>query len=268
MDEVGFIGAGHIGEPMVERLLAAGRRVVVYARRQEVRDRLAACGATIVETPVELAELPVVITCLFSDEHVLDLCTPIVRQMKPGSVFISHTTGGPAAIRTLSESGSANGVSVVEAPFSGTPEAVRAGRLTVLLAGDDAAVEAAAEVVQAYADSPQCTGGPGTALAAKLLNNVLFAACTQATLSALDVAESLGIEQKTMLDVLAVSSGGSTAAGYISGSGVGARIYSDRLLRYLRKDVASVRIVAGELGIDIADLVAAAERGPMDVAGR
>lgn len=265
MDEVGFIGAGHIGEPMVERLVEAGRRVVVYARRQEVRDRLAARGATIVETPAELADLPFVITCLFSEEHVLELCTPIVRDMQPGSVFISHTTGGPAAIRSLSEIGSANGVSVVEAPFSGTPEAVRAGLLTVLLAGDDAAVQAAAEVVGAYADSPRLTGGPGTALAAKLLNNVLFAACTQATLAALEVAESLGIEQKTLLDVLAASSGGSTAAGYISRSGVDARTYSDRLLRYLRKDVASVRLAAAELDVDIADLVAAAERGPMDL---
>ncbi|MGC5255649.1 NAD(P)-dependent oxidoreductase [Gordonia sp. DT218] len=265
MDEVGFIGAGHIGEPMVERLLGTGRRVVVYARRIEVRDRLADLGATIVETPGELAALPFVITCLFSEDHVLELCTPIVRDMQPGSVFISHTTGGPAAIRSLGATGSANGVSVVEAPFSGTPDAVRAGALTVLLAGDDTAVEAAAQVVRAYADAPQKTGGPGTALAAKLLNNALFAACTQLTLAALEAGESLGIEQGTLLDVLAASSGGSTAAGYLSGSGVDARTYSERLLRYLRKDVASVRLVAAELDVDLADLIAAAERGPMDL---
>lgn len=265
MEEVGFIGAGNIGEPMVERLLEAGRRVVVYARRQEIRDRLTARGATIVETPGELASLPCVITCLFSEDHVLELCTPIVWHMRPGTVFISHTTGGLAAIRTLSEIGSANDVAVVEAPFSGTPEAVRAGNLTVLLAGDDDAVQAAAGVVQAYADAPQRTGGQGTALAAKLLNNALFAAHTQATLAALEAGESLGLEQHTLLGVLAASSGGSTAADYISRSGVDARSYSDRVLRYLRKDVASVRLVAAELDVDVADLVAAAERGPLDV---
>lgn len=266
LPEIGFIGVGQIGEPMVEQLLAAGRSVMVYARREDVRDRLAARGATIAETPDDLAAAPVVITCLFTDAQVLELCTPIIAKMSPGGVFISHTTGSPVAIRQLGESAVKSGVSVVEAPFSGNPESIRRRQLTVLLAGsDDEAVEVAAQTVTAYATEPQRTGGLGTALAAKLLNNALFAACTQLTLSALEAGSSLGIDERTLLAVLGASSGGTTAASYLAGSGQDAKTYSDRLLRYLRKDLASVRAVTADLGVDIGDLLAATERGPMDL---
>lgn len=266
LPEIGFIGAGQIGEPMVEQLLAAGRTVMVYARREDVRDRLAARGATIAESPDELAAAPVVITCLFTDAQVLEFCTPIIEKMSPGGVFISHTTGSPVAIRKLGEIAAKTGVSVVEAPFSGNADAIRRGQLTVLLAGgDDEALGTAARTVTAYATEPQRTGGLGTALAAKLLNNALFAACSQLTLSALETGSALGIDERTLLDVLAASSGGSTAAQYIANSGKDATTYSAGLPRYLRKDLASVRAVTADLGIDISDILAAAERGPMDL---
>lgn len=266
LPEIGFIGAGRIGEPMVEQLLAAGRSVMVYARRADVRDRLAARGATLADTPDELAVAPVVITCLFTDAQVLELCTPIIAKMSPGGVFISHTTGSPVVIRKLGEIAVESGVSVVEAPFSGNPDSIRRGQLTVLLAGGDGtAVEVAAQTVTAYSTEPQRTGGLGTALTAKLLNNALFAACTQLTLSALAAGNSLGIDERTLLDVLGASSGGTAAGRYMAGSGQDVKTYSDRLPQYLRKDLASVRSVAADLGVDISDLLAAAERGPLDL---
>ena len=48
---VGFVGAGSMGTPMVERMLAAGHAVTVYARRAEVRDRFAAAGASVTDDP-------------------------------------------------------------------------------------------------------------------------------------------------------------------------------------------------------------------------
>ncbi|MDT2005499.1 NAD-binding protein [Rhodococcus opacus] len=262
---VGFIGAGNIGEPMVERLLSAGSVTTVFARRPEVRSRLAERGALLAEAPEDLAGSDIVATCLFTDQQVLDLCPPIIEGMRPGSVFVSHTTGSPETIRRLDAVARRRDVSVVEAPFSGTPEAVRRTQLTVMLAGDDAAVDVAEDTIAAYASNIIRTGRLGTALPAKLLNNALFAVCTQLTLSAIETAQSLGISEKTLLDVLAVSSGGSAAARYIAASGKGAQAYSANLPRYLSKDLVSVRAVAAELGADISSLWAAAQLGPMDL---
>ena len=65
---VGFIGVGSMGTPMVDRMLAAGSAVTVYARRAEVRDRFAAAGATVTDVIADAAAgNQVVLECLYSD---------------------------------------------------------------------------------------------------------------------------------------------------------------------------------------------------------
>ena len=54
-DSVGFIGAGQLGEPMIDRLLGAGHNVHVYARRADVRDRVKSLGASLAGSVSEVA---------------------------------------------------------------------------------------------------------------------------------------------------------------------------------------------------------------------
>ncbi len=262
---IGFIGTGQIGEPMVERLLRAGRRVSVLARRPEVRDRLAAAGATMVNHPSELADVDVLAACLFDDDQIREVCVPVVEQLRPGAVFVSHTTGSPKFIRSLGVSTTAGGVGVVDASFSGTAEGIRRGELTVMLGGDDDHVSVAAQVVGDYADRILRTGPLGSALSVKLLNNVLFAACTQLTLTAIDAATSLGIDEDDFLGVLATTSGGSAAAGYLAAAPIPAAEFAKHLPHFLAKDVAAAHAAAADLDLDIDDLVAATRLGPMEL---
>lgn len=260
---IGFIGPGKIGEPMIERLLASGHPTSVYARRPEVRERLAARGAQTPPSIETVADADVVIACVFDDDQLLEVAPGIVDRMPAGSVFMSHTTGSPDTIRRLDQIGREGSVAVVEAPFSGTPAIIRRGELTVMLAGDPDAVDRAATVAGAYATRIHRTGALGTALSAKLINNTLFAACTQLTLSALRSAEKLGIDESTLLDLLADSSGGSAAARYIAASGEQADAYAERITHYLTKDLAAASSAADDLGVDIDNLVAATHLGPM-----
>jgi NAD binding domain of 6-phosphogluconate dehydrogenase len=94
---VGFLGAGQLGEPMVERLLGAGRDVVVYARREEVRLRLGAKGAAMADSVADLARRSdILISCLSSDAQLRETglgARGFITNAKPGAVFVSHTTG-------------------------------------------------------------------------------------------------------------------------------------------------------------------------------
>nr|WP_281169228.1 NAD(P)-dependent oxidoreductase [Gordonia soli] len=264
-NRIGFIGAGKIGEPMVERLLTAGHQTTVHARRPEVRARLADAGAAVTGTADDVGDADIVIACVFDDSQLAEVATPIIARMSAGSVFVSHTTGNPRTILDLSAAARRRGVAVVDAPFSGTPEDIRKGKLTVLLGGEDDAVDRVEAIVGAYASTLHRIGPTGTALAAKLINNALFAACTQITLSALAAGRELGIPQAALLDLLADTSGGSTAAGYIARSGHDAETYGRRVGRYLTKDLDVARIAATDLGVDIEDLLAAARLGPIDL---
>ena len=135
---IGFLGAGQLGEPMVDRLLVDGHRVLVYARRAEIRSRLAAKGAAVADSVAELARnSDVLIGCLFSDSQLRDTglgADGFVANAKPGSVFVSHTTGTLATLDTLQRT-SVNGLTILDGPVSGTVDDINAGTLTVLLGG-------------------------------------------------------------------------------------------------------------------------------------
>lgn len=94
---VGFLGAGQLGEPMVDRLLGAGRDVVAYARRPEVRRRLEVKGAAVADSVADLARSSdVLVSCLFSDAQLRETglgAGGFIANMKPGAIFVSHTTG-------------------------------------------------------------------------------------------------------------------------------------------------------------------------------
>ncbi len=258
---IGFIGAGRIGEPMVERLLAAGHRVRPYARRPEVRDRLAAAGAEPVAEVRDIAEADVVINCLFSDEQITAMLPAVVGAMGSGTVLVSHTTGTPATLRSFAQDCVA---AIVDAPFSGTADSVRAGELVVFLGGDPAHVSLARDVVRCYAGSIIETGALGSALHVKLINNLLFAAIAQLTLGATEAVAAQGITESTMLEALALSSGGSTAGRYISARG-GAKSFAAAVEPFLRKDVDAVREALADSAADLSALLSAAYAGPMSL---
>ncbi|MFE9924517.1 NAD(P)-dependent oxidoreductase [Streptomyces sp. NPDC005774] len=259
---VGFLGAGQIGEPMVERLLAAGHRVRLYARRPEVRGRLSAAGAQPVDEAADVAASDVVVSCLYSDAQMLDVLPEIVEAMDARTVLVSHTTGLPGTLDRLDTYAAGGRAAIVDASFSGTPDAVRAGRLVVYLGGDPGHLAPARQVVGAYARPVLTTGGRGSALHVKLLNNLLFAAISQLTLRTLEAGRVLGVEDSALLEALAAGSGGSTAGRYITARG-GAEPFTATVTPYLRKDVAACRAVAAEAGADLTTLLAAAHDGPM-----
>lgn len=261
---IGFIGAGRIGAPMVGRLLAAGHRVRPYARRPEVRDQLAALGAEPVVGIRAIAAADVVVSCLFGDDQISMLLPDVVGAMRAGTVLLSHTTGTPEALRSLDRFAPTGSAAVVDAPFSGTPEAVRAGELVVFLGGTPEHVAIGRRVVECYAGTVIDTGGPGSALRVKLINNLLFAAVSQLTLQGLTVGRGAGIAEGVLLDALAVSSGGSTAGRYIADRG-GSEAFAAAVAPFLRKDVAACRAASADSGVDISALLAAACGGPIDI---
>ncbi|MET9491232.1 NAD(P)-binding domain-containing protein [Nocardia sp. NPDC006630] len=262
---VGFIGAGRIGEPMVERLLAAGHRVRLYARRPEVRNRLAALGAEPVALVRDIAAADIVVSCLFGDDQISAVLPEVVAAMPEGAILLSHTTGTPDALDGLDRfAPNGRGATIVEASFSGTPEAVRAGELVVFLGGAPGDIATARRVVGCYAGTVIATGGRGSALRVKLLNNLLFAAVSQLTLQSLAAGRGLGIEEGVLLEVLSISSGGSTAGRYIAARG-GSESFTAAVAPFLRKDVAACRDALGATDADIGTLLAAACTGPIDL---
>jgi 3-hydroxyisobutyrate dehydrogenase len=248
---VGFIGAGQMGRPMVDRLVAARLPITVHARRPEHRAELAAAGIAVSDSPIDLAAASdVLIVCLFNDDQLrhLLLADGVLAALRPGAVLVNHVTGSPSLATELEASAPA-GVSVLDVPVSGTAENIRAGRLTLLAGGQAATLDRVKPVLQAYADPILHVGAVGDGQRFKLVNNLLFAVHLRAAAEAANVAATMGIPAADLARVLAECSADSFALRLFAHALPDALVEGAR--PYLEKDVRTVQDVAAAGGIDL-----------------
>jgi 3-hydroxyisobutyrate dehydrogenase len=251
MTRVGFIGVGHMGRPMVDRLVAAGVPTEVYVRRPELRDELASAGVTVASSAAELAgRSDLVILCFFNDAQVREvmLGDGVVAAMQPGSILVSHVTGSPAVSRDL-QAAAPDGVTVLDVPISGTDDHIRRGQLTLMVGGDLAARDRIRPVLETYSNPILHVGGLGDGQRVKLINNLVFTVNLRTALAAAELGESMGVPAAELSRVLSECSGGSFAINLFQHMSPESLTGGAR--HYLVKDVTTIRDVAGEQGIEL-----------------
>lgn len=263
MTRVGFVGAGRMGGPMVARLAEAGYRVCALGRTAEKRDHLAELGASAVADVAAVADrADVVVVCVFTDEQVRDVCldSDLLAAMPRDSVLVVHTTASPRTAETIAARAESLGVDVLDAPVSGGPHDVAAGRLTLFVGGTEEALGRARPMLTSYSDPVLHVGPPGAGQKVKLVNNALFAAHLGLLSQAARLSDRLGVAESTLLDALTHASATSRVLGLVARSGSVAA-FTDAVGEFVGKDVAVVRRIAAELGTDLGvldDVIAAA----------
>ena len=251
---VGFVGVGHMGRPMVDRMMAAGVPIEVAVRRPDVAAELAADGVVIAASAHDLAaRVDVVILCLFSDAQVREvmLGDDVISSMSPGSVLVSHVTGSPELSGEL-QSAAPDGVTVLDVPISGTDDHIRRGELTLMVGGDSEALDRVRPVLATYANPILEVGGLGDGQRVKLINNLLFTVNLRVALEAAKLGEAMGIPATELSRVVSECSGGSFAINLFQHVPPAAMATGAR--HYLVKDVGVIREVASAHGIDLGDL--------------
>src|SRR3989475_10312036 len=163
---MGFIGVGNIGQPMAGQLLAAGHPLVVYDVRREAAADLLAAGADWAESPADLAaRSEVVATCLPGPMEMERVCVGprgILEGIKPGALYVDHTTNSPLLVRRVQAALATKGVEMLDAPVSGGMEGARTRDLLVMVGGERAVFERARPVLDAVARRVLYTGGIGS----------------------------------------------------------------------------------------------------------
>jgi 3-hydroxyisobutyrate dehydrogenase-like beta-hydroxyacid dehydrogenase len=248
---VGFVGAGQMGRPMVDRLCAAGLSTQVFARREEVQQDLKAAGIGVGESATEVgAGADVLIVCLFSDAQVREvlLDNGVLAAMRPGSVVVSHVTGSPSLSVEL-QAAAPDGVAILDVPVSGTADHIRRGELTMLVGGEAEALEKVRPALASYGNPILHVGDLGDGQRMKLVNNLLFTVHLRVGLEAAALAKSLGISSPDFARVISACSGDSFAVRLFSH--VEPKAMADGARHFLVKDVNAIRDVARSEGFDL-----------------
>ena len=210
---LGFIGTGHMGNPMVRQLMRAGHEVVVHDRRQETTANLIELGATWAESPAAAAAAgEVVFTSLPGpaevDEAVLG-DSGILDGASEGTIHVDLTSNSPAAVKRLARIERGRGVTFLEAPVSDMVSGaigVEQQRLSVFIGGDAAVLEKVRPMLETFCSNVFHTGEVGTGNVVKLTNNMISLGSSVLIQEALAVGVKAGMDPMKLYEMWNVSS--------------------------------------------------------------
>jgi 3-hydroxyisobutyrate dehydrogenase-like beta-hydroxyacid dehydrogenase len=124
-------------------------------------------------------------------------------------VIVVHTTVRPDVLVEFADKCSGNGVSVLDAAVNGGSERARLGRLTLMIGGEEAAVDRAWPALSVIAEHLFRLGPPGAGMAAKLVNNVLGISSYAMLLEAMQLAAAYGMDEDVVTGFVSQSWGDS-----------------------------------------------------------
>lgn len=197
MIRVGVAGLGRMGEPMAANLGKAGFQVSLWNRTKAKADTLAASmGATVCDTPRELAATcDVVITMLADDAASTAVFSSPDGLFDPGQGaqhILSMGTHSPEHIRELARQ--STGAVIIDAPVSGSIAAATDAQLLIMAGATSVAIEPVMSVLGALGRETICLGSVGSGATMKLVVNMLIHGLNQTVAEALVLAEASGID--------------------------------------------------------------------------
>ena len=208
---VGFVGAGTMGLPMLANLVKKGFGVIAYdivpAALKAAEER----GATRAESPADAARRSeVVVTMLPSSSNVEAAYlgqNGIAEGLQRGRLCVDMSTIDPAVARRVAAALAAKGARFVDAPVSGGVPRATDGTLAIMVGGDPRDVEEARPVLAAMGTNIFHVGAVGSGEVAKLCNNLIAGVAAVAVSEAFRIAEGFGVDPRLLTDVILKSSG-------------------------------------------------------------
>ena len=204
--KVGFIGLGHMGAGMAGNLLKAGHEVTVYNRTRAKAEALVRRGAKEAATIADACRGDAVFTMLANDDAVEAVVFGehgIFESLLAGTIHISSSTISVGLAERLAAAHAGAGQGFVAAPVFGRPELAAAGNLYVLAAGEQAAVQMTAPLLDAIGQKPFVVSEtPKAAYLVKLSGNFLIGSVIEALGEAIAFVGKGGLDVHQYVDIL------------------------------------------------------------------
>lgn len=212
--KVAFIGLGVMGGPMAGHLAKAGHAVTVYNRTgAKARAWTTQHKGAVADTPAAAAQdADIVFGCVGNDNDVREVTTGAhgaFNGMKPGAIYVDHTTASAAVAVELHAAAKAKGLHFLDAPVSGGQSGAEQGILTVMVGGDEAPYARAEPVIRHFARAVTLMGPSGSGQKTKMVNQICVAGVIQGLSEGLAFALHAGLDARRAVDV--ISKGAATS---------------------------------------------------------
>ena len=208
---VGFIGTGTMGQPMLGNLIKKGFTVLAYDLVPTALAAAVKLGATAAGSTAEVARRSdLVVTMLPSSSHVEAVYLGpggVLESVASGRLCVDMSTIDPAVSRQVAAALAQRQARFLDAPVSGGVPGATDGTLAIMVGGDARDLEEARPALAAMGANIIHVGTVGSGEAAKLCNNLIAGVAAVAVSEAFRIAEGFGVDPKVLTDVIAKSSG-------------------------------------------------------------
>jgi len=201
--KLGWIGAGRMGTPMIERLLKAGHNVSIWNRTRAKAEPLAAKGGKLVDKPIELASCDVVFAIVSTGKDVEEVLFGkdglVTGSAKPKMVVdcSSISVEESAEIRKKLKD---KGVSFIASPVSGNAKVIKAGKLSAVVSGPEADAKTAMPLIEVFAPQGVSYVGDGElARICKIAHNVMLGVVIENLIEITLLANKMGVPRHAFL---------------------------------------------------------------------
>jgi 3-hydroxyisobutyrate dehydrogenase len=206
--KIGWIGMGRMGAPMAERLVKAGHHVSVWNRTRAKAEPLEKLGAKVVDRLAELNNVDILFSIVATGKDVEDVLLGKngVASGDGGRVppvVVDCSTIAVEESKTIRERLKALGADFVAAPVSGNAKVIKAGKLSAVVSGTDAACKAATPLIEVFAPQGVSYVGEGElARVCKIAHNVMLGVVIENLIEITLLTNKMGVPRHAFLAFL------------------------------------------------------------------
>ncbi|MGB7467477.1 MAG: NAD(P)-dependent oxidoreductase [Candidatus Acidiferrum sp.] len=203
---VGFIGLGDMGQAIVPRLLEAGHRVTGWNRTKEKAEPLLKRGMLWADSPRQLASGSDVVFSIVTDSAAVKALAlgenGIISGLRKDGVYLDMSTIDPEASRAVGAEFSKAGLTMMDAPISGTTLTIGQGKASVMVGGDRATFDRVQPVLLAIGPKVTYVGAQGLAVQLKVALNMTLVIEVIGFCEGVALAEKGGVPREVAVDAM------------------------------------------------------------------
>mgnify|MGYP001591491258 FL=1 len=206
MTKIGVVGTGMLGEAVGLHLLDVGYEVTIFNRTKEKMKKLKEKGASIAESPKQVAEnSDLVITIVKDADAVKEVIfgnSGIIFGKHDGMCIADMSTVNPNSTREISKQVIEDGIDYLEIPVMGGPNVAIDGKLVMMASGKKEVFEKFKTVFDSIAEQSFYLGGTGTAHSIKLAMNLQIAMLALSLSEGITLTKKAGFDPEIFLKIL------------------------------------------------------------------
>jgi 3-hydroxyisobutyrate dehydrogenase len=201
---IGWIGMGRMGYPMAERLLKAGYDVSIWNRTRAKAEPLAKIGGKVVDNLFDLKEVDVLFSIVSTGKDLEQVYfgknSVTGHGGKIPKIFVDCSTISVEESASIRDRLAQLGSEFVAAPVSGNAKVIKAGKLSTVVSGSEAACKTVTPMLEVVAPQGVSYVGEGElARICKIAHNVMLAVVIENLIEITLLANKMGVPRHAFL---------------------------------------------------------------------